>query len=87
VAALSFLAQLDALTVSHPDVAAGLNDGLLDAPPEFVRALRRLKPDQAGDFLWEAIRYHDSWRGAWEASPDGLAAWLLAQQPILMDIA
>lgn len=85
--ARSFTQQLDALTELHPDVAAGLNDGLLDAPPDFVKALGRLKPDQAADFLDEAVRYAASWRGAWEATPDGIAAWLIAQQPVLMDYA
>lgn len=74
----SFPVLVDALDC--PTVQAGLLDGYISAGPRYHQALRRLRPIAAYDLVSEALAYHDSMRGAWEATPDGIAAWLLAQE-------
>lgn len=80
--AQSFPALVDNL--SCPDVQAGLLDGYISAPLAYHQKLRKLPAAQSIDLVSEAIAYRESWRGAWESSPDGIAAWLLAQESEMM---
>lgn len=74
---------LEAALDTAPDVYAGIADALLDMPIALQKRLWALKPIQADDLIVEAIAYHDSMRGCWEATPDGIAAWLLAQAALI----
>lgn len=76
--ARNFLNRLDALDC--PDVSAGLLDGYVTLGGDAQRRLRQLSPARVDDLLNEAIAYRDCWRGAWEATPDGLAAWLILKE-------